>query len=93
MKRDSILINTGRGHLVDETALAAALSEHRLFGAGLDVFANEPPTGSPVLALENVVVSPHMAGNTLDSRRRLGEMTVENVLRVKRGEKPLCPVE
>jgi len=93
MKRGAILINTGRGHLIDEDALVSALSDHRLMGAGLDVFSVEPPGDSPLLRLENVVVTPHMAGDTWDSRRRLGEMTIENVVRVMNGQRPLCPVE
>jgi len=93
MKKGAILINTGRGHLIDENALVDALKEKRLLGAGLDVFADEPPSGHPILQLENVVLTPHMAGNTWDSRRRLGEMTIENILRVMRGEPALCPVE
>jgi phosphoglycerate dehydrogenase-like enzyme len=93
MKDGAILVNTGRGHLVDESALARALSQGKLAGAGLDVFHDEPPKGSPLLALENVVLAPHMAGDTREARRRMGEITVENILRVKRGEPPLCPVE
>jgi D-3-phosphoglycerate dehydrogenase len=93
MRKGAILVNTGRGHLVDEEALARALGEGRLAGAGLDVFHDEPPGGSPLLALENVVLAPHMAGDTRDARRRMGEITVENIVRVKRGEPPLCPVE
>jgi len=92
MKPGAILINTGRGHLVDEQALVDALREGRLGGAGLDVFTEEPPAESPLLVLRNVVLTPHMAGDTWDARRRLGEITVENILRVKRGEPPLCPV-
>ncbi len=93
MKPGAILINTGRGHLVDEEALAEALRSGRLAGAGLDVFVQEPPVGSPLLALDNVVLTPHMGGDTWEARRRLGEMTVENVLRALRGEPPLCPVQ
>ncbi|HET6439530.1 MAG TPA: phosphoglycerate dehydrogenase [Anaeromyxobacter sp.] len=93
MKRGAILVNTGRGHLVDEGALAEALRQGKLLGAGLDVFREEPPRGSPLLGLENVVLAPHMAGDTRDARRRMGEITVENVVRVMRGERPLSPVE
>ncbi|HEY9594274.1 MAG TPA: phosphoglycerate dehydrogenase [Spirochaetia bacterium] len=93
MKKGAILVNTGRGHLVDESALADALRAGALTGAGLDVFQKEPPEGSPLLTLENVVLAPHMAGDTEDARRRMGEITIENVLRVMRGEPPLAPVE
>jgi D-3-phosphoglycerate dehydrogenase len=93
LKPGAILVNTGRGHLVDEAALAEALRAGKLGGAGLDVFQREPPEGSPLLGLENVVLAPHMAGDTQDARRRMGEITVENVVRVMRGERPLSPVE
>jgi D-3-phosphoglycerate dehydrogenase len=93
MKKGALLVNTGRGHLVDELALAEALRTGRIGGAGLDVFSHEPPLGSPLLGLENVVLAPHMAGDTRDARRRMGEITVENVVRVMRGERPLSPVE
>lgn len=92
MKQGAILVNAGRGHLVDEKALADALRNGKISGAGLDVFAQEPPKGSPLLDLKNVVLSPHMGGDTWDARRRLGEITVDNILRVKRGENPQCPV-
>ncbi len=92
MKPTAFLINTARGHLVDEEALADALREERLAGAGLDVFANEPPAGSPLLDVDNVVLTPHIGGQTAEGLRRMGEMTVENCLRALRGEPPLFQV-
>ena len=94
MKPGAFLINTARGRLVDEAALAAALRDRRLAGAGLDVFAHEPPRDSPLLdsALDNVLLAPHIAGQTVAGLLRMGEMTVENCLRALRGEEPLFRV-
>lgn len=93
MKPSAFLINTARGDLVDEVALASALREGRLAGAALDVFAQEPPSpDNPLLSLENVVLATHSAGQTDDGLRRMGEMTAENALRVLRGEAPLYSV-
>lgn len=92
MKPGAFLINTARGNLVDEAALADALRAGRLGGAGLDVFASEPPLGSPLLDCDNVVLTPHIAGQTRDGLLRMGEMTAENCLRALRGEPPLYRV-
>jgi D-3-phosphoglycerate dehydrogenase len=92
MKPTALLINTARGQLVDETALAEALREGRLAGAGLDVFTAEPPHQSPLLGLDNVVLTPHIGGRTAEGLRRMGEMTLENCLRALRGEPPLFQV-
>ncbi|MCL4302406.1 MAG: phosphoglycerate dehydrogenase [Anaerolineae bacterium] len=93
MKPTAFLINTARGQLVDEAALAAALRQGRLAGAGIDAFVNEPPIGSPLLELENVVLTPHLGGRTLDGQRRMGELVIENCLRALRGEAPLYQVD
>lgn len=78
MKPGAILINCARGGLVDEAALHAALQDGRLFAAGLDAFATEPPLGSPLLGLDQTVVTPHVAGGTIDNLRRVVARAVEN---------------
>jgi len=90
MKPDAILINTSRGGVVDEQALVAALATGRLRGAGLDVFAEEPlDPGSPLLGLDNVVLTPHIATATRQAMIIKARAQFANVLRVLRGEPPL----
>ncbi len=80
MKPAAFLINTGRGPLVDEAALAAALRAGRLAGAGLDVLTEEPPRhGSPLIGLPNCIITPHMAWATREARRRLIEGVARNI--------------
>ncbi len=86
MKSGAVLINCARGGLVDEAALAAALKEGRLFGAGIDAFANEPPVGSELLELDNTVVTSHLAGATLDNFSGVIARAVENAKAVLCGE-------
>jgi D-3-phosphoglycerate dehydrogenase len=86
MKPGAVLINCARGGLVDEAALAGALKEGHLYGAGIDAFASEPPVGSPLLELENTVVTSHLAGATLDHFAGLVARAVENAKAVLRGD-------
>ena len=90
MKQGAVLINCARGGLVDEAALAEALKEERLMGAGIDAFSQEPPVGNPLLEVDNTVLTPHLAGATLDNFASVVARSVENAQAVLRGE-PLPP--
>jgi len=76
---DGILINVARGSVVDEDALVAALAERRIGGAGLDVFVDEPNVPSVLLGLDNVVLQPHRASATIETRAAMGELVLENL--------------
>jgi phosphoglycerate dehydrogenase-like enzyme len=90
MKRGSILINVSRASLVDQAALLRALEDGTLRGAGLDVYASEPTRpDDPLLAMPNVVATPHMAGSTYDAYIAAASMAVENFRRVARSEPPV----
>jgi D-3-phosphoglycerate dehydrogenase len=81
MKATAYVINCARGSIVDEQALYAALKKERIAGAGLDVFASEPPPADdPLLELDNLITSPHIAGVTLEASMRMATGAVENVL-------------
>ena len=87
MKPTAYLVNTARGGIVDEAALEAALKAGQIAGAGIDVFAREPAAvDHPLLKLSNVVVSPHVAGVTVESRDRMAITTVRNILSMLDGK-------
>lgn len=89
---EGILINVARGSVVDEPALVAALQEGRLGGAGLDVFADEPNVPLPLLAMDNVVLQPHQASATVETRRAMGDLMLANLAAHFEGSKPPSPL-
>src|SRR5690606_38945087 len=82
MKPSAVLINTARGPLVDEGALAEALASHRIWGAGLDVFEREPQVEQRLLAWENVVLAPHIGSATETARTAMARLCAEAVVAV-----------
>jgi len=92
MKRSAYLINTARGPVVDEAALAWALQQNLLAGAALDVYENEPAVDPDLLRLENVLLVPHMASGTTETRTAMADLAANNVLAVLSGRPPLTPV-
>ncbi|MCU1413949.1 MAG: phosphoglycerate dehydrogenase [Microbacteriaceae bacterium] len=86
MKPTAFIINVARGGLIDETALYDALVAGTIAGAGLDVFVSEPPTGSPLLALDNVVVTPHLGASTDDAQEKAGVSVARSVRLALDGE-------
>ena len=92
MKRSAYLINTARGPVVDEEALAWALQQHLLAGAALDVYEREPDVHKDLLRLENVLLVPHLASGTTETRTAMADLAVENVLAVLAGRPPITPV-
>ncbi|GIP36116.1 phosphoglycerate dehydrogenase [Paenibacillus sp. J2TS4] len=88
MKPTAYLINTARGDIVEETALVQALQERRIAGAALDTLAQEPPGNHPLLHMDNVIVTPHIAGHSYEANYTIGMSAARSVIGVLRGGKP-----
>lgn len=88
MRPDAYLVNTARGPIVDEAALATALQQGQLAGAALDVFENEPEVNPELLGQQNVVLIPHLGSATIETRTAMAMVAADNALAVLRGEKP-----
>ncbi len=89
MKPTAVLVNTSRGPVVNEQALYESLSRKEIFAAGLDVFEIEPtPKTNPLLTLDNAILLPHIGSATTGTRSKMGEMCVDNILALRRGERP-----
>jgi len=92
MKETAVLVNTSRGPIVDEAALATALASGEIAGAGLDVYDREPEVHPALLALENVVLAPHLGSATVETRAAMGMLAARNLVAVLSGERPPTPV-
>ncbi|HYM23129.1 MAG TPA: D-glycerate dehydrogenase [Vicinamibacterales bacterium] len=92
MKRSAYLINTSRGPVVDEEALAWALAQHLIAGAALDVYEQEPRVHAELMTLDNVLLLPHIGSATTETRTAMADLAVDNVLAVLEGRPPLTPV-
>jgi glyoxylate reductase len=93
MKRSAYLVNTSRGPVVDEDALAWALEQHLLAGAALDVYENEPQIHPGLLSLDNVLLIPHLGSGTRETRTAMANLAVDNVVAVVQGRPPLTEVQ
>lgn len=93
MKKTAVFVNTSRGPVVDQAALAEALASRRIFAAGIDVFEQEPVSpDDPLLKLDNVVVVPHIASASIPTRIRMATLAAENLVAVLQGKRPPNPV-
>jgi glyoxylate reductase len=92
MKRSAYLINTARGPIVDEAALAWALQQRLIAGAALDVYESEPAIHPDLLPLDNVILAPHLGSATSETRTAMADLAIQNVVAVLSGRSPLTPV-
>lgn len=88
MKKTAVLVNTSRGPVVDEQALLEALKKGDIFGAGIDVWENEPKLTPGLEAMENIVITPHTASATVEARNNMSRVAAENIIAALRGQQP-----
>ena len=88
MKKNAVLINTSRGPVIDEQALVLALKERQIFGAGLDVYEHEPEIATGLKKLDNVIIQPHSASATIETRTKMAVMAAENMVAGLKGKVP-----
>ena len=88
MKCDAIIINTSRGAVINESDLINVLKNKEIYGAGLDVYENEPAINEELITLENVVLTPHIGSASIETREEMALMAAKNVLNVLSGRKP-----
>lgn len=92
MKPTAYLINTARGAIVDEGALVKALQKHKIAGVALDVYENEPALAEGLVELENVLLAPHIASATVETRDKMAEIAARNIIRLFQGQEPVSIV-
>jgi len=92
MKFSSVIINTSRGPVIDEQALVNALKNNEIWGAGLDVYENEPEIHPELLKMTNVVLLPHLGSATSETREKMSQMAARNIIEVLEGREPINPV-
>ena len=88
MKKGVFIVNTARGPVIKEQDLVDALRDGHVFGAALDVFENEPNINPELIAMENVILTPHIASATREARNKMGEQAVSSILNVLSGTRP-----
>ena len=92
MKKTAYVVNTSRGPVVDEAALARALQRGDIAGAGIDVFEEEPKVHHELLKCRNAVLTPHIASATIETRTAMGTLAASNLIATLNGRKPKTPV-
>ena len=93
MKEGALLVNTSRGPVIDEEALVSALQNKEIRGAALDVFEDEPKLKPGLADLSNVILTPHIASGTLETRSAMAELAAKNIVAVLAGQEPPTPVK